>query len=166
MESRRAPATVSSRRSLVADLVSTNRVHSQQELLELLRTQGFSVTQATLSRDLEALGATKSLDPGGSGAHYIVPSESNTSLRAQGSQQALVRTLRELLLSAEYSQVMVVVRTPPGGAQFLAGHLDRSGRFDTLGTVAGDDTIFLVARSETEAKKICNDLVALAESGT
>ena len=166
MESRRAPATVSSRRSLVADLVSTNRVHSQQELLELLRTQGFSVTQATLSRDLEALGATKSLDPGGSGAYYIVPSESNTSLRAQGSQQALVRTLHELLLSAEYSQVMVVVRTPPGGAQFLAGHLDRSGRFDTLGTVAGDDTIFLVARSETEAKKICNDLVALAESGT
>ena len=166
MESRRAPATVSSRRSLVADLVSTNRVHSQQELLELLRTQGFSVTQATLSRDLEALGATKSLDPGGSGAYYIVPSESNTSLRAQGSQQALVRTLHELLLSAEYSQVMIVVRTPPGGAQFLAGHLDRSGCFDTLGTVAGDDTIFLVARSETEAKKICNDLVALAESGT
>ena len=166
MESRRAPTTVSSRRSLVADLVSTNRVHSQQELLELLRTQGFSVTQATLSRDLEALGATKSLDPGGSGAYYIVPSESNTSLRAQGSQQALVRTLHELLLSAEYSQVMIVVRTPPGGAQFLAGHLDRSGCFDTLGTVAGDDTIFLVARSETEAKKICNDLVALAESGT
>ena len=63
MQSRRAPATVSSRRSLVADLVSTNRVHSQQELLELLQTQGFSVTQATLSRDLEALGATKPSDP-------------------------------------------------------------------------------------------------------
>lgn len=166
MQSRRAPATVSSRRSLVADLVSTNRVHSQQELLELLQTQGFSVTQATLSRDLEALGATKPSDPDGSGAHYIVPSESNTSLRAQGSRQALMRALHELLLSAEYSQVMVVVRTPPGGAQFLAGHLDRSGCFDTLGTVAGDDTIFLVARSEIEAKKICNDLVALAESGT
>ena len=166
MQSRRAPATVSSRRSLVADLVSTNRVHSQQELLELLQAQGFSVTQATLSRDLEALGATKPSDPDGSGAHYIVPSESNTSLRAQGSRQALMRALHELLLSAEYSQVMVVVRTPPGGAQFLAGHLDRSGCFDTLGTVAGDDTIFLVARSEIEAKKICNDLVALAESGT
>ena len=166
MQSRRAPVTVSSRRSLVADLVSTNRVHSQQELLELLQTQGFSVTQATLSRDLEALGATKPSDPDGSGAHYIVPSESNTSLRAQGSRQALMRALHELLLSAEYSQVMVVVRTPPGGAQFLAGHLDRSGCFDTLGTVAGDDTIFLVARSEIEAKKICNDLVALAESGT
>ncbi len=166
MQSRRAPVTVSSRRSLVADLVSTNRVHSQQELLELLQAQGFSVTQATLSRDLEALGATKPSDPDGSGAHYIVPSESNTSLRAQGSRQALMRALHELLLSAEYSQVMVVVRTPPGGAQFLAGHLDRSGCFDTLGTVAGDDTIFLVARSEIEAKKICNDLVALAESGT
>ena len=138
----------------------------QQELLELLQAQGFSVTQATLSRDLEALGATKPSDPDGSGAHYIVPSESNTSLRAQGSRQALMRALHELLLSAEYSQVMVVVRTPPGGAQFLAGHLDRSGCFDTLGTVAGDDTIFLVARSEIEAKKICNDLVALAESGT
>ena len=165
-QSKRAPQTVSSRRSLVADLVSANRVHSQQELLDLMRGKGFSVTQATLSRDLEALGATKSPDPEGSGAHYIVPSESNTSLRVQGSQQALVRALHELLLSAEYSQVMVVVHTPPGGAQFLAGHLDRSGCFDTLGTVAGDDTIFLIARSETQAKKICNDLVALAESGT
>ena len=143
-QSKRAPQTVSSRRSLVADLVSANRVHSQQELLDLMRGKGFSVTQATLSRDLEALGAAKSPDPEGSGAHYIVPSE----------------------LSAEYSQVMVVVHTPPGGAQFLAGHLDRSGRFDTLGTVAGDDTIFLIARSETQAKKSCNDLVALAESGT
>ena len=68
-QSKRAPQTVSSRRSLVADLVSANRVHSQQELLDLMRGKGFSVTQATLSRDLEALGATKPSDPDGSGAH-------------------------------------------------------------------------------------------------
>lgn len=165
-QSKRAPQTVSARRFLIADLVSAHRVHNQQELLELMRRKGFSVTQATLSRDLEALGATKSLSPNRSGPHYVVPSESNTSLHAQGSQPALVRALHELLLGAEYSQVMIVVHTPPGGAQFLAGHLDRSGCFDTLGTVAGDDTIFLVARSETQAKKICSDLVALAESGT
>ncbi len=163
---RQTPQTVSSRRSLIADLVSTHQVHSQHELLELVRVKGFTLTQATLSRDLEALGATKARDASGSGAHYIVPSEANTSLRAEGSQQALVRALHELLLSAECSGAMVVVHTPPGGAQFLAGHLDRSGCFDTLGTVAGDDTIFLVARSEVQANKICDDLVSMAESGS
>jgi len=129
-----------------------------------MREKGFNVTQATLSRDLEGLGATKK--QGVNGAHYVVSNTANTSLRAEGSQPALVRALHELLLRAESSQVMVVVHTPPGGAQFLAGHLDRSGCFDTLGTVAGDDTIFLVARNKVHAKKICSDLVALAESGS
>jgi Arginine repressor len=151
---------------LISELVSDQQVTSQQDLLELLRKRGFVVTQATLSRDLEALGAIKRNSENEPIAHYVVPIETNTALRSDGAQAALVRSLHELLLSAEFSQVMVVVHTPPGGAQFLAGHLDRSGRFDTLGTVAGDDTIFLVARSEDHAKTICNDLVALAESGT
>jgi len=165
-ESKRAPQTVSSRRSLIAELVNSQNIHSQNELLDLLQDKGFSVTQATLSRDLESLGAVKAHGLSGTAAHYVVSSDTNTSLRAEGSQPALVRALHELLLSAEFSQVMVVVHTPPGGAQYLAGHLDRSGCFDTLGTVAGDDTIFMVARNENQAKKICSELVALAESGS
>ena len=165
-ESKRAPQTVSSRRSLIAELVSSQYIHSQNELLELLQEKGFSVTQATLSRDLEALGATKAHGSNDAAAHYVVSSDTDTSLRAEGSQPALVRALHELLLSAEFSQVMVVVHTPPGGAQYLAGHLDRSGCFDTLGTVAGDDTIFMVARDQKHAEKICSELVALAESGS
>jgi transcriptional regulator of arginine metabolism len=161
-----APQTVSSRRSLIADLVSSLQINSQNELLELMRGKGFIVTQATLSRDLEALKAIKLQGKGGAGAHYFISSETNTALHAEGSQPALVRALHELLLSAEYSQVMVVVHTPPGGAQYLAGHIDRSGCFDTLGTVAGDDTIFLVARNKEQAEKICSELVALAESGS
>jgi transcriptional regulator of arginine metabolism len=165
-ESKKAPQTVSSRRSLIAELVSSQDIHSQNELLELLQDRGFSVTQATLSRDLEALGATKAHGSSGAAAHYVVSADADTSLRVVGSQPALVRALHELLLGAEFSQVMVVVHTPPGGAQYLAGHLDRSGCFDTLGTVAGDDTIFMVARDENHAKKICSELVALAESGS
>jgi transcriptional regulator of arginine metabolism len=163
---KRAPQTVSSRRSLIAELVNCQNIHSQNELLELLQDKGFSVTQATLSRDLESLGATKAHGFSGAPAHYVVSADADTSLRAEGSQPALVRALHELLLSAEFSQVMVVVHTPPGGAQYLAGHLDRTGFFDTLGTVAGDDTIFMVARDENHAKKICSELVALAESGS
>jgi len=165
-ESKKAPQTVSSRRSLIAELVNSQSIHSQSELLELLQGRGFTVTQATLSRDLESLGAIKVHGLNGAPAHYVVSPDSDTSLRAEGSQPALVRALHELLLSAEFSQVMVVVHTPPGGAQYLAGHLDRSGCFDTLGTVAGDDTIFMVARDVKHAKKICSELVALAESGS
>lgn len=165
-EFKKAPQTVSSRRSLIAELVNSQNIHSQNELLELLLGKGFSVTQATLSRDLESIGAIKAHGISGEPAHYVVSADADTSLRAEGSQPALVRALHELLLSAEFSQVMVVVHTPPGGAQYLAGHLDRSGCFDTLGTVAGDDTIFMVARDENQAKKICSELVALAESGS
>lgn len=165
-ESKKAPQTVSSRRSLISELVNSRSIHSQNELLEKLRGKGFNVTQATLSRDLEALGATKVHGTSGVAAHYIVSSDTDTSVRTEGSQPALVRALHELLLSAEFSQVMVVLHTPPGGAQFLAGHLDRCGSFDTLGTVAGDDTIFMVARNGDHAEKICSELVALAESGS
>lgn len=165
-EFKKAPQTVSSRRSLIAELVSSQNIQSQNVILELLRGRGFSVTQATLSRDLEALGATKAPGSKAAPAHYVISSETDTSLRTEGSLPSLVRALHELLLSAEFSQVMVVIHTPPGGAQYLAGHLDRSGCFDTLGTVAGDDTIFMVARDQEDAKKICSELVALAESGS
>lgn len=158
------PRTATARRAVIATVIAEQNINSQNQLVEELAKLGFKVTQATLSRDLEIIGAVKATGNDGY-VRYFVPSDKDTSLHTPGSDMVLVRAISELLLSAVSSGVMLVLHTPPGAAQFLAGHIDRGNLFDTLGTVAGDDTIFMVARSEDSAKNICLELLALAESG-
>jgi len=137
------PHTKASRHARIVAVIREESVHSQTELAELLAEAGIQVTQATLSRDLEELGAVKV-----SGA-YLIPEDGNRPLRQSEQAPArLVRLLRELLTGADASGNLVVLRTPPGAAQFLASALDRSGLPDVVGTIAGDDTILVVARAD------------------
>ena len=135
--------TKAARHARISELIRANLVTSQAELVEHLRADGMNVTQATLSRDLEELQAVKVR-----GA-YVIPPENERPLRpfVVGEAPArLIRLLRELLTGADASGNLVVLRTPPGAAQFLASAIDRAGLPDVLGTIAGDDTILLVAR--------------------
>jgi transcriptional regulator of arginine metabolism len=133
--------TKAARHSRIEELIRANVVTSQAELVEHLRLAGWTVTQATLSRDLEELHAVKVR-----GA-YVIPAENERPLRpAEEPPARLTRLLRELLTGADASGNLVVLRTPPGAAQFLASAIDRAGLPDVLGTIAGDDTILLVAR--------------------
>jgi transcriptional regulator of arginine metabolism len=133
--------TKAARHARISDLIRANLVTSQAELVEHLRADGMTVTQATLSRDLEELQAVKVR-----GA-YVIPPENDRPLRpAEEAPARLIRLLRELLTGADASGNLVVLRTPPGAAQFLASAIDRAGLPDVLGTIAGDDTILLVAR--------------------
>ncbi|HEY0001826.1 MAG TPA: arginine repressor [Actinoplanes sp.] len=136
-----APVTRAGRHARIVELVRERAVRSQTELGELLAGDGVQVTQATLSRDLEELGAVKV-----SGA-YLIPEDGKWPLRdAEAAPARLLRLLRELLTGADASGNIAVLRTPPGAAQFLASALDRSGLTDVVGTIAGDDTIFVVSR--------------------
>ena len=133
--------TKAARHSRIEELIRANVVTSQAELVEHLRADGMNVTQATLSRDLEELHAVKVR-----GA-YVIPPDNDRPLRpAEEPPARLMRLLRELLTGADASGNLVVLRTPPGAAQFLASAIDRTGLPDVLGTIAGDDTILLVAR--------------------
>lgn len=171
----KTPHTVTARRAVIAEIISSHTVTSQKQLSELLSDRGYSITQATLSRDLESIGAHKVSDRDDATnptalrqalSRYIIANDTNTSLPAPGADIALSKAIAELLLSAESAGVMIVLRTPPGAAQFLAGHIDRAQLFDALGTVAGDDTIFIVARSGSLAREICIKLLTLAERGS
>jgi transcriptional regulator of arginine metabolism len=136
-----APHGKAARHARIDGLIRQRAVRSQTELAELLAADGIQVTQATLSRDLEELRALKV-----SGA-YIIPEDGNRPLRsAEQAPARLVRLLRELLTGVDASGNLVVLRTPPGAAQFLASALDRSGLPEVVGTIAGDDTILVVAR--------------------
>ena len=141
-----APLTKAARQARIVELLESRAIASQTELGRLLAASGVAVTQATLSRDLDELGAVKSRTP--SGLAYTVPEENAPRGGTTEDVDArLGRLLEELLVSAEPTGDVVVLRTPPGGAQLLASALDRAGLPDVAGTLAGDDTVLLVTRT-------------------
>jgi len=146
----RRPTTKNSRHQLIVDLLSAHEVRSQPELLELLVARGVQVTQATLSRDLVELDAVRVRTQSGA-LVYAVPAEGGDRRPAAPGETAaaghrLSRLLAELLVSADASANLVVLRTPPGAAQFLASAMDKVEYTDVLGTIAGDDTVLVVIR--------------------
>jgi transcriptional regulator of arginine metabolism len=141
--------TRAARHDRIVAILRERPVRSQAELAAALEAGGMSVTQATLSRDLDELGAVKLRSPDGGLPVYVVPQD-DAPLTARSADddppQRLARLLGELLVSAETSGNIVVLRTPSGAANFLASALDRARLPEVLGTVAGDDTILVVSR--------------------
>ncbi len=137
--------TKTARHARIIDLVARHTVHSQAELAAKLSAEGSSVTQATLSRDLEELGAVKLRGTDGTPASYVIPAEGSPPMRpAEHPPARLLNLLEEFLTGAAASANLVVLHTPPGAAQFVASALDRAGLSDLIGTIAGDDTILCV----------------------
>jgi transcriptional regulator of arginine metabolism len=137
-----APLTKNARQARIAALIGRGPVRSQTELARLLGEDGVRVTQATLSRDLEDLGATKVRDPTGA-LVYAVDAD---LAPAESVRLPLGRLCEELLVSAEANGDLVVLRTPPGAAQLFASALDRASVPEVMGTIAGDDTVLVVCR--------------------
>jgi transcriptional regulator of arginine metabolism len=159
-------ATKTARQSRIIELLGRHRVRSQNDLARLLASDGLAVTQTTLSRDLEELGAVKIRHTGGE-LVYAVPGEGGdrTPRAAEGDGEVdarLARLAAELLVSADATDNLVVLRTPPGAAQFLASAIDRADVTAVLGTIAGDDTILLICRSPDEGRTVATRLLDLA----
>lgn len=166
---RRALAqTKTARQQQIVSIVRGQEVVSQAQLARLLAQEGMEVTQATLSRDLVELQAEKVR-----GAHgtlvYRVPPDGSAPRTDHGHgesellQARLPRLAEGLLVSAEASGNLVVVRTPPGAAQYLASALDRSVVPDMIGTVAGDDTVLLISRDPAGGDRLAARLLDLAD---
>ncbi len=158
-----AALTRSARQARIVQLIDAQAVTSQTQLAALLAESGIEVTQATLSRDLEELGAYKVRGGDGGPGVYVIPEDGLPRPRAAEQASArLVRLLRELLTGTDASGNLAVLRTPPGAAQFLASALDRAGLPEVVGTIAGDDTIFVVAREPLTGGKLAEKLSAWA----
>jgi transcriptional regulator of arginine metabolism len=138
--------TRAGRQARIVAILSSASVRSQSELAALLADEGIDVTQATLSRDLEELGAVKLRGADGGVGVYIVPEDGSPVRGVSGGTDRMSRLLSELLVSSDASGNLAVLRTPPGAAHYLASAIDRAALPQVVGTIAGDDTILVVAR--------------------
>lgn len=144
------------RQSAILDVVEREAVRSQEQLRQRLASRGFDVTQATLSRDIKELGLLKRSSDG---AYQPSGVDSAAPASALGT---LSRTLSEYLLSVEAVQQLLVVKTGTGQAQILAVAIDRARLPEIAGTLAGDDTILIIARDPKSAQEIARQLRDLA----
>lgn len=143
------------RRSLVAKLIRQGGVESQSHLVKLLAREGVKVTQATASRDLEELGASRARDASGE-FQYVIADESTSKTTSAAN----------LIMSVTASGNLAVVRTPPGGAQLLASAIDRNSLNGALksaiGTIAGDDTVLVVSKTANGGADLAKSISTFA----
>ena len=182
------PLTKTARQARIAAILAREQVHSQEELSDLLeRYASVHVTQATLSRDLDELGVVRLRaasgalvyalpeEPGGPGSRPggalfsphvpadLIEPEPDRDERPGAPPTRLTRYLGELLTSAEASANLVVLRTPAGAAQFLASVIDHAALPSILGTVAGDDTVLIIARDPAGGQALAAEFLRLAQ---
>lgn len=149
------PISSNARRALVSSYVMKGLVHSQKDVVELLGAEGIQVTQATASRDLEEVGAVRAKN-GSRGLTYILLDEVKESFGRSS------KVSESLILDMTASGNLVVVKTPPGGAQLLASALDKAAASGDLanliGTIAGDDTVLAISKSASGGKALSDAL--------
>ncbi len=161
-----ATTSRAARQARIVELVSNVPIRSQTELAKLLAAEGIDVTQATLSRDLDELGAVKLRGADGGAPIYVIPDDGSPIRGIQGGTSRLAKVLAELLVSADASANLMVLRTPPGAAQFLASAIDRAALHEVVGTIAGDDTIMVIAREPVTGIRLAEKFTAMAEGRT
>ncbi|HKY65505.1 MAG TPA: arginine repressor [Acidimicrobiales bacterium] len=146
------------RQHRIAGLLADHAVTSQAQLVELLTAEGVAATQATVSRDLEDLGAIKVRVGGGETTYAIpeLPSEQRVPV------DHLHRVVGDWVVEVARAGNLVVLRTPPGTAHVVASALDRSGLPEVVGTVAGDDTILVVVADGTDGAEVATRLSDMA----
>lgn len=148
------------RRELVRQLLDAAPVGSQTELGDLLAAEGVHVTQGTISKDLLELRAVRRRDADGA-LRYVVPDDEDPA-GEPGQVARLVRLCGEVLLDAQASGNLVVARTPPGAAQYFASAIDKAGLPGVLGTIAGDDTVLLIALDPSGGSDVAEILMTHA----
>ena len=164
------PRTKAARQQRIVEILTAHEVRSQADLARLLSADDVDVTQATLSRDLDELGAVRVRTSGGHLVYAVAPEGGSRVLVVASEEHAamerLTRRLGELLVSADHSANLVVLRTPPGGAHFLASAIDHSLLRTVIGTIAGDDTVLIIGRDAAGGEALARRFLSLANHDT
>lgn len=143
------------RQAMIRQLIEDHMVATQEELSELLSNHGLATTQATVSRDIKDMGLVKV--PGEEGHYYTLPEGPMLA----GSRDRLLRLLREVVVSLVVSENLIVVKTLPAGANVASEVIDGLGWPEVAGTLAGENTVLVVAKSRQDAPILAQRLEAL-----
>ncbi|MDD4801699.1 MAG: arginine repressor [Syntrophomonas sp.] len=146
----------SRRHFAIRDIISTERISTQEELCEVLRARGFDITQATVSRDIKELSLIKI--PYEDGYAYAWPDAPNT----KNAHLRIKRAFQDSVVSYDYSENIIVIKTLPGAAQSVASLIDSLANSHIIGTVAGDDTIFLIVKPKKSLPQVMDYFHKLA----
>ena len=144
------------RQSKILELIRENDIETQEMLADLLNKAGFNVTQATVSRDIRELKLTKATMQSGKQKYVATARESSFVT------ERLNRVFRDGIVSIDYAQNIVVIKTLVGMAMAVAAALDSMENSEIMGTIAGDDTIFCVVKNESKAVKLTENLKAIS----
>ena len=144
------------RQEKILELIRKENIETQEALADRLKNNGYTVTQATVSRDIKELGLIKI--PGQNNIfHYAYPQE----LTARGLDDRLKKYFEDVVVSLDLSENLIVIKTQPGGAQGVAAAVDQTGWQEIIGTVGGDDTILVVIKPVQMAESVLNRLERL-----
>ena len=144
------------RQSKILELIRENDIETQEMLADLLNKAGINVTQATVSRDIRELKLTKATMQSGKQKYVATAKESSFVT------ERLNRVFRDGIVSIDYAQNIVVIKTLIGMAMAVAAALDSMENSEIMGTIAGDDTIFCVVKNESRAVKLTENLKAIS----
>lgn len=139
-----------SRHTRILEIISDHVIETQDDLIEKLKESGYPVTQATVSRDIKQLGLIKTATKDGGYQYTVTRNESS------GNENKLKNIMRETVVSAQNAQNIIVVKTFSGMANAAAAALDSLAEEAVIGSIAGDDTIFIVVRNNEDATEFTN----------
>lgn len=145
------------RQLAVKQAIIKGKISSQDELLHILKDQGYDLTQATLSRDLKILKVAKVSDPT-LGYVYVIPEGASTENQRENTR---INFLADGFRDLQFSGNMAVIRTMPGYASSIAAVIDNAEPFEIIGTIAGDDTILLIMREGVTPSDLGNSLILI-----
>ncbi len=144
------------RHAKIHELINQHEVETQDELVKLLEKEGFSVTQATISRDIKQLRLIKVLSSNGSYKYSTIKEQSEIIT------EKFIKIFKDSLLNIDHAENIIVIKTLPGAAQAAGAALDSMNRDEIVGTLAGDDTVFLVVRTRKDIQPLIEFLVSVS----
>lgn len=157
------PDTKTARHGAILDILASREIASQEQLREVLRAWGIETTQATLSRDLLEMRATKVRTSGGTQVYTVPDVDGGQTHAADVAHSRLVRWCQDLLVAADLAGNLLVLRTPVGAANLLASAIDAVRLETVVGTIAGDDTVLVICRDAPAGERTRTLLFSLAE---
>lgn len=165
MSSQNIPMTKTARRGAIIDILAGQAITSQEQLRQQLLLLGIETTQATLSRDLLDLRATKVRNARGVQVYSVPDADGGHTHEAEASQSRLERWCQDLLVATDVAGNLLVLRTPVGAGNLLGSAIDAVRWESILGTIAGDDTVLVICHTPEGAQDVRGQLLQLAEPG-